>query len=310
MVVWKRASNPFAFGRWQQFEGTRVQQQENKKLLMELGAEGGSLKLYCNANPCSPKYWVVTDESYDLPEDGGHSSIHEEHGIKDNWLDALENSCAGGYWFNLHPVFIDATIQSDVLKVVIHATDIRSADLWASLSSEQKEMDSHDGIALARRALLMVEELHRMGYQQLRIAPRMVAGVWNCIFVPNVYTSSHHGAMLHDSEDFLLHDKSAASFSSGHKDKHFGWSNAGALTPLKWAHRFLREFPILANLGKGSDWAYAGWYQEMIRLTASANLPVASSDALFEDKREGLMPTWGERSDVWIPLPPISVNFV
>ena len=288
-----------------------MQKPKNRKLLMELGAEGGSLKLYRNASARPPKYWVEIDESYDLlDEDGSSSPIHREHDIKNNWQDALKSSCAGEYWFKLYPIFVDVTIRSDVLKAVNQATVGQSVDLWASVSSEHIENDLYDGILLARRALLMVEELHLMGYQHLRIAPRMNSGVWNCIFVPNVYTSSHHGAMLGDPEDFLLHDGSAASFSSDRKGRHFGWSNAGALTPLKWARRFLREFPKIAALGKGSDWAYAGWYQEMIRLTAPANLPVASSDALFEEKREGLMSTLGERSDVWIPMPPLSVGFV
>jgi len=169
----------------------------------------------------------------------------------------------------------------------------------------------------------MVEELHRMGYQKLRIAPGIDAsGIsWRCIIVPNVYTSDDHGAMLHDSESSLLSSGEAVRYSTDDKDRYFRWPDAGALTPQELAHRFLCEFPVLAKLGEGSDWAYAGWYQEMIRLTGPANIPIAYSviveesdgppiPILLDLDKNGFLPTKGERLDIWIPMPPLSDGFV
>lgn len=295
---------------------------ENKMLLMEIGAEGGSLMLYCDQNSASPKYWVVTDESYELDEeDGGAWSTHREEDARDTWRDALNSSCAGEYWFKLYPLFVDAAIQANVLTAVIEAAGSPSLDRWVTVCLEQAKVDAPDEIALARRVLLMVGELHRLGYQLLRIAPGMASSgpSWRCLIVPNVYTSAHHGAMLHDAEDSLLSWGDAARYSTADEGRYFGWPDAADLTPQELAHRFLGEFPTLAKLGEGSDWAYAGWYQEMVRLTAPANIPIAYSlveeesegpAILLDLDKDGFMPTKGERSDIWIPIPPLSDGFV
>lgn len=291
---------------------------ENRKLLMEIGGEGGSLMLYCDQGSASPKYWAVIDESYDLAEeDGGNISIHREADTKDNWRDAL-NSWP---WSKLYPVFVDATIQVEVLKAVIEEAGNPSLDRWAEICCEQAKVEIPSKFTFARRVLLMVEELHRMGYQLLRIIPGLSPSgtYWLCTIAPAPYTSSHHGAMLHDDEDSLLSDQLIARYSTADEDKYFGWTDAAALTLIELAHRFLDEFPSLAKAGKGSDWAYAGWYQEVIRLSASANLPIAyrvdkdepeCPAMLFDLDKDGFIPTEGERPDIWIPMPPLSVEFV
>ena len=294
----------------------------NNKLLLEIGAEGGSLKLYCDQDTVSPRYWVITDESYDLvEEDGGSWPIYREEDAKDSWRDALDSSVAGKYWFELYPLFVDATIKLDVLKAVLEATGNSPLNRWVSVSSEQFKADVSVEIEFARCVLLMVEELHRMGYQLLRIAPGTASSgpSWHCLIVPNVYTSAHHGAMLHDAEDFLISSGDAARYSTADEGRYFGWPDATTLTPQEMAHRFLGEFPTLAKLGEGSDWAYAGWYQEMVRLTAPANVPIVYSvieeesvgpEILLDLDKAGFMPTKGERPDIWIPMPPLSDGFV
>ena len=38
---------------------------------------------------------------------------------------------------------------------------------------------------------------------------------------------------------------------------------------------FVERFPSVVEAGRGSDWPYAGWYMEMLRLTHPDQFPYA-----------------------------------
>lgn len=133
----------------------------------------------------------------------------------------------------------------------------------------------------------------------MRIAPGLSPGGehWRCSITPVTNISVKHGARLVEWEHLAAH------YTSGAGAKYFDWSYAANLDPLKLAKRFIEEFPLIAEAGRGSDWGYAGWYQEMLGLTYPDLLPVAYRDEGCPNDR--LLTAGGKTGGgVVIPLPP------
>jgi len=98
-----------------------------------------------------------------------------------------------------------------------------------------------------RTILLMIHELHRMGYQRLRITPDMApSGMhWRCaIAAPGA---------------------AAATYTTGQARAYFGWDDAAADTPQQLAQKFAARFAELCAQGRGADQAYADWFAELLR---------------------------------------------
>jgi len=152
--------------------------------------------------------------------------------------------------------------------------------------------------SIYRKVLLMVSELHVRGYQRLRIVPGWAPSglYWRCAITPVTNILKSNGALMYSHEDEL-----SARYTSGQKRSYFGWEDAGHLTPSKMANLFIKRFPRIAEMGKGSDWMYAGWYIEMLHLTYPDGFPVAYGDYLsYSDS----LPMVGGKENVSIPLPP------
>jgi hypothetical protein len=147
-----------------------------------------------------------------------------------------------------------------------------------------------------RTLLLLVHELHKMGYQKLRIAPGMAASgmQWRCQIAPSAAFEVGNGARLASSEAPSL------QYSSADGDTFFGWEDAPTSSVQQLAEKFVERFPELAGAGLGSDWAYAGWFLELLRLTAPNALPIAYADW---DLPTGYLSTMGGGS-LRLPLPP------
>ena len=153
--------------------------------------------------------------------------------------------------------------------------------------------------AVYRKVLLMVGELHRQGYQRLRIAPGLSPNGehWRCAVTPVTNILIKHGARWVDPEHLSAH------YTTGDGAKYFGWSYAANLDVAKLAKRFVDEFPLIAGAGQGSDCGYAGWYQEMLGLTQPDLLPVAyREEANCPNDRLLTVGPQGEGKS--IPLPP------
>jgi len=260
----------------------------NQALMLELGAEGGSISFYWNQDHVSPKYWALEDSSFELSEeDGGTISTHREGDAKDNWIDAITGG-AGKHWFNLTPLHVDPNFRKNVLREVLAAAGVYSSGGWINACFEH-DKDQQKQIALARKVLLMVEELHRMGYQELRIFPSLTNNMfpWIC----KIYPSSSSSSL----------DKEWPCYSTSDEDKYFGWSSLHELTPQDMALLFLRTFPTHCKFGKRSDWAYAGWFQEMVRVTSPGHLPFVAE---VNDDQVEIMNSWNGGKNEWIPTPP------
>ena len=149
--------------------------------------------------------------------------------------------------------------------------------------------------SMPRRILLMVRELHRRGYERLRVAPSLFAsGRWTCCVTPVTNISWFNGVWECDF-------KVGAHYSSGQGAHCFDWTDAADDTPEQLATKFIERFPDLSEQGRGRDEAYADWYSEMLTATEPAGLVFAEDRWVLPDDE---LHTIGVPEGVKIPLPP------
>lgn len=116
-----------------------------------------------------------------------------------------------------------------------------------------------------RHLLLAVGEMHRTGFQHVRIRPYLAdsagGGRWVCWLVPAGLAGSppDRGDAL-PFFPYLQNDRPLAFPAH----------------PGETAAEILDLFPQLASAGRGADAAYAGWYAEALRLTAPLGLVIKS----------------------------------
>lgn len=130
----------------------------------------------------------------------------------------------------------------------------------------------------AIRLLCMVHELHRTGYQHVRFSSGMApSGMhWRC-------SITHAGNMSDDGLRVVdyLSNGDVASYSTGSQDRYFDWPDAPGRSAKDLAALFAERFPRIVQMGKGRDWAYAGWLTEVIgraERSGSSSLPVFFAD--------------------------------
>lgn len=137
-------------------------------------------------------------------------------------------------------------------------------------------MEAHYRRAL--RVLRLVHELHKQGYQLLRICPGMSpsGGSWRCSITPRSNILRSHGAMLKDW------GRDAAHYSSGQDNEYFGWEDARHDKVQQLAGKFKERLPRIVESSLGDDWNYAGWYVRMLGFAEREKLPVAYADWMME----------------------------
>lgn len=154
-----------------------------------------------------------------------------------------------------------------------------------------------------RKVLRMVQELHVMGFQSLRISPGMSpsGNDWRCVIAPAKYFLRRNGAIL-SSPAYDL----AAKYSSADERSYFGLKDAQHLRPFELAKLFVDKFPDIIKESKNRDWEYVGWYVEMMHLTYPNHFPVAYTDMESYDKYLTSQSPVGDQTynPIRIPLPP------
>lgn len=121
-------------------------------------------------------------------------------------------------------------------------------------------------------------------------------GYWRCNVTPISNILRSHGAMALDFH------RGSANYTSGTNNEYFGWVDAKEFTARELAQRFLVEFADIAEVSRGRDWEYAGWYTEMLGLAEQGELPVAYADWWEEPDPRWLPTTKGMQSG--LPMPP------
>lgn len=150
----------------------------------------------------------------------------------------------------------------------------------------------------SQRVLAMVHELHKLGYQRLRIMPGLSpsGGYWRCNITPTTNILRTHGAF---ARKFY---RESAHYNSGMSNEYFGWQDATADTARQLAAKFVERFAAIAHAGRGRDWAYAGWYTEMLGFAERGELPIAYADWLSAPDPRSLPTSPGFESG--LPMPP------
>lgn len=149
--------------------------------------------------------------------------------------------------------------------------------------------------------LEMVHILHRRGYQRLRIAPGLAPSgcYWRVAVAPSDQFEEHHGALLKDFDH-------AAHHTTGNGPDPFAWRDAARHSPAKLADLFLARYPDFARRGQGSDWAYAGWYLEVLHQASLGRFPAAYGDWHEEPDPHYLVLTGpGVSTAAYMPAPPL-----
>ena len=153
-----------------------------------------------------------------------------------------------------------------------------------------------------QRLIRMVWELHRMGYQRLRIMPYEAPLAWRIEIAP--------------AEDFLKSNgaygptvsETSAKYTAASGNAYFDWNDAAGDTARQLAQKFVDRFPEIAAKGQGRDWAYAGWLSELLgRIEETGEMPFVMSE-FFEPAPERLtqLPMRNPENGVvrWFDLPP------
>lgn len=141
----------------------------------------------------------------------------------------------------------------------------------------------------AARLIAMVHELHKAGYQRIRILPFMAPnGIhWRCT-ICDAGCLAPDGLRPHAAEEDRL-----ARYTSADGARYFGWSDGPTLTARMMAYRFLDRFPLIAQHGVGRDWTYAGWLTDVLGRAEHGSFVVFHADYPIDP--EELAP--------WLPPP-------
>jgi hypothetical protein len=147
-----------------------------------------------------------------------------------------------------------------------------------------------------RVLLLMVAELHRLGYQRLRIVPGVAPSglYWRCTLASAAHFSAQDGARIASAGPL-------ARYTTGQARAYFDWPDAADDTPEQLAHKFLERFPEIAAESLGADAAYAEWYAEMLRLSEPDGVPIVYADWELEP---GVLTIVGDIAGGSVRLPP------
>jgi hypothetical protein len=177
--------------------------------------------------------------------------------------------------------------------VYYHSTTTSDAEV----ESVQSARSADPMLRRAHRVLAMVNELHKRGYQQLRIVPGMNSSgtAWRVLITPASNILRSHGAMPSDYEI-------GAIYSSAMSNEYFGWKDASSDTARTLADKFVQRNSDLLKESVGADWSYVGWYVEMLGHAERGYLPVAYAD-WYEQPRLGYLPTLGDDQRL-LPMPP------
>ncbi|MEO1984068.1 MAG: hypothetical protein ABGX22_24085 [Pirellulaceae bacterium] len=163
--------------------------------------------------------------------------------------------------------------------------------------SDQRDPDAT--IRRCQRVLLMVHELHKRGYQLLRIVPGLNASgtSWRCGVTPRSNTLKSHGAMS------ATYDR-MAKYTSASENQYFEWTDATTDTARQLADKFVDRFPEIVSDAQGRDWEYCGWYVQMLGFADRKAFPIAYCDFMDDGLRhQKILQTFPETTRE-LPFPP------
>lgn len=146
----------------------------------------------------------------------------------------------------------------------------------------------------------MVQVLHTRGYQRLRISPGLSGSgcYFRVVVTPASNTYQDNGALQ------VAYFDGTAIYTTGSINRYFGWHDAQDDGPGALADKFLVRFPEIAEAGRGRDWQYSGWYNEMIGFAEQGHFPMAYCDYWHEPPTGTMHTTDYREGTPMLPAPP------
>lgn len=119
----------------------------------------------------------------------------------------------------------------------------------------------------AGRLLAMVHELHKAGFQRLRISPGYSADEkeWRCVLTPADNVGADGWSPIEAWRGAVYDSKDGKKF--------FGWEDAGNDDARRLAMKFLERYPEISRASAGRDWTYAGWLTSILGEAENVRLP-------------------------------------
>lgn len=116
------------------------------------------------------------------------------------------------------------------------------------------------------RLLAMVHELHKAGYQCLRICAGMSPDgkEWRCLVLPASQVKTDGWSPAEDGHQY----------NSNQGKQFFGWTDTESDDARTLARKFIERFPATVRDAAGADWAYAGWFTDLLGRVENGELPV------------------------------------
>lgn len=126
------------------------------------------------------------------------------------------------------------------------------------------------------RVLAMVHELHKAGFQRLRIFPQASGSgaYWRCTILGSDLVQDDGFTPLDDiaSVSSLPEQELVARYASASGADYFGWRDAQSADARQLASLFLERFPYIKHASHGRDWAYAGWLTDVLGRAESGRI--------------------------------------
>lgn len=145
---------------------------------------------------------------------------------------------------------------------------------------------SDASVRRATRVFAMVHELHKAGYQLLRVCFGTSAdgGTWRC----SLLSARHVNLDGWTPRQGI----SALRYESDGAHPFFGWRDASGKTARELAFCLLERQPRFMATCLGRDWAYAGWLTELLGPAENGLVPALYGGFEFE------------LHQTWLPAPP------
>lgn len=149
------------------------------------------------------------------------------------------------------------------------------------------------------RVVTMVHELHKIGYQRLRILPYWSpSGMhWRCA-ITHAANVDPDGFTIKVFSDERTQDAEVAHYSSAMGQDYFNWTDRAQASARELAVTFLDRFPKLVSLAQGRDWLYAGWLTDFL-----GQMEMAGEQGLIGFIAD--YPVDPSTVDPWLPPPPV-----
>ena len=128
-------------------------------------------------------------------------------------------------------------------------------------------------------------------------------------FAPSPTGGLHLGGVRTALFNYLFAKKNKGDFilriEDTDQNRYVEWTDIYPYaTPKELATHFVERFPEVVEAGRGSDWPYAGWYMEMLRLTYPDQFPYAVARCKVPDTYLPTASPAKHRPKLRIALPP------